>query len=237
MTNEELDEIKDVVSELLSTEDIEVKKKYVCAFYQGGDNPYCRGCLQKEETVESCTEEYTGNILKRPQLVWSKDFTAKKKRDKVKIDSIGIGLSCDKCFLSDNCPLVEPGSLCGIDWGVEDLTDPKKALDYVIDIQAKRVNMGAVMEKVEGGTPDQILSGEMDRLARLVQQRQGLDMSRVSLTVEAQGKQSGGILASLFGGGQKQLSEEKHNTVEIPATDAEVVYEQPKKKDKTKRIQ
>jgi hypothetical protein len=140
--------------------------------------------------------------------------------------------------MATSCPEYEPLAMCSIDWEEDEVNDPKKALETLIGLQTKRVKMHAKNEELEGGTPDQILSGEMDRLTRMLQIRTDLDTSKFKLTVESSQRSAGsGLLASLFGGGASENKElpEAAPVIKIPTADEVTFTEEIVVEKKTKR--
>lgn len=120
---------------------------------------------------------------------------------------------------------------CAIDWTapIEELT-PTNIVDYLIKIQAERVNRSQIQEKIDGGVADQNLSSEMDRLTGLIQAKQNLNSVRVNFSASVEGsadgvKAGGGILSQLFG--KKEVIEPpKPDRIEIQ--EVEVVQEKKK---------
>lgn len=146
-----------------------------------------------------CRKDYLQKIETRPMEVWSPEFDRKTVREKKPIQEVEIGLSCDKCQISDSCPLFDVGSLCGIEWKVEKKSN-KELLDWAIQIQAQRVNRANVIENMEGGVPDSTNSLELDRLQKLIQLQNDLEQDKFSLKIEGSASgNGGGILQSLFG--------------------------------------
>lgn len=214
------------VEKLLDPEvTIDEVKEIVCAFYKNGKNPQCRGCLQPDDVVEACKREYLLRIEAKPMEVWSKEFDEVKVRQKKPLSEIlNIGLACNRCHLSDSCPVYELDALCGIDWEEDiDGKDPKALMDKLIKIQFKRVNRTSKIEELEGGVVDQNLSGELDRLDRLIANRQNMNYDRLNISLSAS-QQSGGLagdskpslLASLFGVSSKKTLPEPDTTLDIP---------------------
>lgn len=109
--------------------------------------------------------------------------------------------ACDSCFLANKCPGFEPGSNCLYDIPIEIRTkDQLRALqDSMIEMQTQRVLFMRMSEDVEGGYADPNLSGEMDRLTKMIAARQDAD-SGFSLKIEAkQHGDGGGIMSRIFG--------------------------------------
>ena len=117
-----------------------------------------------------------------------------------------IGMFCDTCMVSSNCPKYEIGSPCTIDFNEvfkrADLTPAEQmkesALD-VISLQNERINRAALQERLNYGTLDPNLSAEISRYFELLHQYKKLGEKKDKLTVEAEGTQSLGILSNLLG--------------------------------------
>jgi len=183
----------------------EETRKIVCPFYKGGNNPECVGCLQADETLQECKDDYLDRIESRPMEVWDASFSALEVREKQKVSEIvGMGLNCDSCYLSDSCPLYKKHSLCAIDWEEEGDLTPKKVVAKLIDIQFKRVNRGSKIEEIDGGVPDQTLSTEIDRLTALTQTQNDLNLDKFAISIKGESQSGGsGLLASLLGRGNQ----------------------------------
>lgn len=185
--------------------------KHLCPFYEKGSAPRCLTCMRQEDDFEECKSDYLSAILKKPMDVWEPSFEAAplpKKREKVSLESISGGMSCDSCYISDKCPFFEEGSACSIDWEEGCPNSPQDMMDYLIKMQYTRVQRASLHEKLDGGVPDANLSSEMDRLNNLTAAKANLSRERLSISVEAEGSASsggGGILAKLFGGGPSSL--------------------------------
>lgn len=118
-----------------------------------------------------------------------------------------LGMLCDSCMVSSNCPKYEIGAQCTIDFNEifrrADLTPAEKmkesALD-VISLQNERINRAAHQERLNYGTLDPNLSSEISRYFELLNQYKKLGEKKDKLTVEAEGTQSLGILSSLLSG-------------------------------------
>lgn len=109
--------------------------------------------------------------------------------------------ACDSCFLANKCPGFEEGSNCLYDIPIEIRTkDQLRSLqDAMIEMQTQRVMFMRMSEDVEGGYADPNLSGEMDRLSKMIAARQEAD-SGFSLKIEAkQTGEAGGIMSRIFG--------------------------------------
>lgn len=181
-------------------------KECLCSFFEKGGCPDCMACLQTEADLDECKEYYLERIMMHPMDLWSEEFDVLKvlSRETVKAeDIVGIGISCDSCYMFDKCPMFKKGYACGIEWSANKPQTATEFMDFLIDTQFDRVKRASVFEKVDGGVPDANLSGEMDRLHGFVTSKIDMGRDRLSISVEAKSGASGGggILAKLFGGG------------------------------------
>lgn len=108
---------------------------------------------------------------------------------------------CDSCFLAAKCPAFEEGSNCAYDIPVQIKTkDQMKALhDGIIEMQAQRVLFMKMAEDLEGGYADPNLSGELDRLNKMIAQKHDMEQDGFSFKFEAKGTGKPGVLSQLFG--------------------------------------
>jgi hypothetical protein len=109
---------------------------------------------------------------------------------------------CDSCFLASKCPQFEPGSDCAFDIPIQIKTrDQFKALqDALIEMQVQRVMFMRFAEEAEGGYADPNLSGEIDRLNKMIRQKHEIDEGVFSLRMDVKGSGGGpGMLARMFG--------------------------------------
>lgn len=222
-----------------SVTDEKEKKDTICVFHKKGKNPMCIGCEQEEDTLDECIVDAMNKLLKKPDFakkgeVWNPKFdlpVVKSRIERVLAnDTIGIGLICNTCHISDNCPVYAEDHECGVDWkeGI-DTSDPKEVINYLIDIQTERVSRARKMELIDGGMPDQTTSGEMDRLTGMIEAKDNLDADRFSMRIDAKGKSAeggGGILSKLFASPDtKEIPEkvEGGETIDIPLIEEETV--------------
>lgn len=237
----------DVVQEVTEPEDL---KNVVCPFYKKGRATKCFGCKQEEETIEECKDALIDGLLKRPQFglvgaYYTPEFDlplvlAREKKASV-VDTVSMGLLCNTCHVSDNCPLYQANYECGIDWkeGV-DTDNPKEVMNHLIGLQMERVTRARKMELIDGGMPDQTTSTEMDRLTSMIGIKDNLDADRFSMRIDAtakSGSAGGGILAKLFAGGGGSTTEalpEADTTLEIKTIDFEELETIPATRDKRK---
>lgn len=206
------------VSIVKETEDYDDLRKHLCPFFDKGGHPDCLVCRKTEADLDECRDYYLERIALIPMDTWSEEFDKflVLERDKIDLEEVvGIGITCDNCAMYDKCPLYKKGYSCGIKWDNNRPATPTDFLDFLINTQYDRVRRAAVFEKVEGGVPDALLSGEMDRLRDLVGTKVDMGRDRLSINVEATGaaRSGGGILSQLFGGGK---AIEAPKTLEIP---------------------
>lgn len=238
----------DVVQEITEDEDL---KSVVCPFYKKGRATKCFGCKQEDETVEDCKDALIDGLLKRPvyglaEAIYTTEFDlplvlAREKKASVE-DTVSMGLLCNTCHVSDNCPLYQANYECGIDWkeGV-DTSNPKEVMNHLIGLQMERVTRARKMELIDGGMPDQTTSTEMDRLTNMIGIKDNLDADRFSMRIDAtqkNGSSGGGLLAKLFAGGggaSQEALPEADNTLEIKTIDFEELEPVPATRDKKQK--
>jgi hypothetical protein len=234
MTKEDLKQKIETIIDAVYEEDGETineaeAKKHICAFYKG--SPECIGCKKPLETLTGCTEDYIERIKNRPQEQWTPEWDTIEVRERTVLSDVkSIGLNCDRCYLSDNCPLYKLKSTCAVDWSTDiHELKPEKAIEAVIQMQSERVQRARVIEVMDGGVPDQNLSGEIDRLKGLIATKADMESDKFSLKIEANAKvnNGGGILSKIFGaamGGNNQETLPENKTVALPdTTDAEYI--------------
>ena len=241
-------EILAIVDEESSLE-FEHAKAVVCPFYKDGGYHRCKMCNQDDITLGECKEEYLEKIEITPQSKWTASFGTKQpiRREKA-VKEHGFGMFCDSCYFSDNCPEFAKNHTCAIDFGESISTEPKDVIDYLITLQNSRIKRSELAELVDGGIPDQNLSSEMDRMTNLLGMKSNLNSDKFSLRIEGQATgNGGGILAQLFGGGNKpapQAIEEgvAEEIIEIPVLTPEKIekmknpeFEDVEEKPKSKK--
>lgn len=239
LSQEEIEEIYKAAMSIADTDDIERIKSVSCKFFRDGKSPRvysseCKGCLD-DDAVRTCQAQYLGKIFDKPQRCWTPDFDKPVKRDnKVKLKDIQneVGVQCSTCYMADRCPMYQAGAECSIDWGEDkDVSEManKDIVNHLIEIQFARVKRMGTFEKIDGGMVDMNLSGEMDRLSRLVADRYDLDSFKVKATLEANGNAAnsgGGVLAKLFGKSEENKAIEGEEQKSLPnATKLESVPE------------
>lgn len=108
---------------------------------------------------------------------------------------------CSSCFLAAKCPAYDPGSNCAYNIPLEVKTkDQLKALqDALIEMQGQRVLFMKMAEDLEGGYADPNLSGEMDRLQKMIKTKQEMEQEGFSLKIEAKQQGQVGMISRIFG--------------------------------------
>lgn len=211
--------IKNRISLVQKAESEEDLKKHMCPFFEKGGFPDCGPCKKTMEDLEECKEVYLERIRLRPMDIWSEEFDAIAilKRDKVVLEDIGVGISCNTCYIYDKCPMYKRDHECAIEWGADKPTTSGGLLDYLTKMQYERVKRASLYEKVDGGVPDVGLSSEIDRLTGLVGMKIDSERDKLSISVTASGKSSdgGGILSKIFGGGGSKPAIEEKKAIAI----------------------
>lgn len=115
-------------------------------------------------------------------------------------------LQCSSCYLAGKCPAFEPGAACVYDIPVQIRTKEQLASVQaaLMEMQVRRVMYMHMAEQVEGGYADPNLSGELDRLNRMIKTKHELDAEGFSLTIKANQTASAtgaemGALSRIFG--------------------------------------
>lgn len=117
---------------------------------------------------------------------------------KTRSDSMRI---CDSCFLASKCPMFEPNSTCAYNIPIVIRTKEQVSslVDTLVEMQAQRVLFMKMAEDMEGMGADPILSGEIDRLGKLIQRKHDMEQEGFSLTVTAKQQGQTQALSRLFG--------------------------------------
>lgn len=121
-------------------------------------------------------------------------------RPKIKIRSESMRI-CDTCFLAARCPMFEPGSTCAYDIPIQVETREQvhAVMNALVSIQTQRVMLGKMAEDLEGGQADPILSGEIDRLSKLLEKKHNIEAEGFSLTVTAKQQGQMSMVNRIFG--------------------------------------
>jgi len=108
---------------------------------------------------------------------------------------------CDTCFLASKCPMFEENSTCAYDIPITIRTkeQAQALMDTLVEMQAQRVLLMKMAEDMEGGHADPILSGEIDRVMKLLKTKHDMEQEGFSLTVTAKQNGQAGIVDRIFG--------------------------------------
>lgn len=133
---------------------------------------------------------------------------------------------CNTCFLKDKCAGYMPDANClyGIPVSVRTPTQMKALQDGLVEMQFQRVKFMEMAEQASGGYVDSNLSGEIDRLQRLIKAKMESESEKMSIRMDlsrpAQGQPS--LMAQLMG---SKLTEQI-SRAEYPETvDADAIIE------------
>ncbi|MET9120023.1 hypothetical protein [Streptomyces sp. NPDC004528] len=134
--------------------------------------------------------------------------------------------SCDRCYLAAQCPAMEAGASCAFSLPLEIRTKDQRAdvASALLEMQAGRVFNLRFAEELEGGFPSPVLSGELDRLNKMLKNVSDMEESSFSVKITAteKGAAQAGIISRLFGRdeGEQARSLPAPVTVERAALDA-----------------
>lgn len=161
------------------------------------------------------------NLEKRRNAKTGEMETISSPKLKSRSDSMRL---CDTCFLAAKCPMFEENSTCAYDIPITIRTkeQAQALMDTMVEIQTQRVLFMKMAEDAEGGHADPILSGELDRLVKMMKTKSDMEQEGFSLTVTAKQQGQTGIADRLFGsfGDMSKLRE-----LEAPQ-DPEVIADQ-----------
>jgi hypothetical protein len=117
---------------------------------------------------------------------------------KIRSESMRV---CDTCFLATKCPMFEENSTCAYDIPITIRTKEqvRALMDTLVEMQAQRVLFMKMAEDAEGGHADPILSGEIDRVMKLLKTKHDMEQEGFSLTVTAKQQGQVGIADRIFG--------------------------------------
>jgi hypothetical protein len=109
---------------------------------------------------------------------------------------------CSSCFLAQKCPAFDKEANCAYDIPVQVKSKQQMAAlqNSLIEMQAQRVLFMKMAEDMTGGYADPNLSGEIDRLQKLVKVKTELEQDSFSVKLEAKGNGGGaGMISRIFG--------------------------------------
>jgi hypothetical protein len=108
---------------------------------------------------------------------------------------------CDNCYVAANCPLYEAGSTCKFGIPVEIRTKEQlmSSMQAIAEMQMQRVAFARFAEDLEGGYPDQNVSGEMDRYMNILKTMKDINDNSSFLKIQVETRGNAGVLSQLFG--------------------------------------
>jgi len=123
-----------------------------------------------------------------------------EKKPKVPVldERIVEKISCNTCYLDENCPRYKEGSLCGYDFTfkIEGSSDLLNLVKTVIEIEAQRTFHAVHIEKSDGGVLDPNVTDQLRTLMDMAQTLKNMGDNRDEVFIRAKGK---GILREIFG--------------------------------------
>jgi hypothetical protein len=124
--------------------------------------------------------------------------------------------TCSNCYVASNCPEFKPEAACAFKLPVSlrSREELLTALYSIVEMQVQRVAFGRYAEELEGGYADPNLSGEVDRLMRLVKELKEIEDTRDTIRQVTEIKAGAGVLSRIFG---------EKSTPELPAANGQVV--------------
>jgi hypothetical protein len=116
----------------------------------------------------------------------------------VRSDSMRI---CDTCFLAAKCPMFENNATCAYDIPiqVETKEQMQSLMNALVSMQTQRVMFMKMVEDIEGGSADPILSAEIDRLGKLIEKKHTIEQEGFSLTITAKQQGEMSMVDRIFG--------------------------------------
>lgn len=109
---------------------------------------------------------------------------------------------CRTCFLREKCPAFQEDSNCAYNIPIEIRTKEQlHALQLsLIEMQTQRVAFMQYSEDLEGGYADPNLSSELDRLNKMIKNKQDAEKDRFSMTVDVTSTNpNSGFMQRVFG--------------------------------------
>lgn len=128
----------------------------------------------------------------------------KESIPKLRVVDAGVR-ACDSCYLKGKCPAYEPQSGCAYEIPIElDKPQQIRALrTALIKMQTDRVLFLRMVEEIEGGYADPVLSCELDRLSKMIASDHRMD-STFSVKISGSAAPGtptlpSGIISTIFG--------------------------------------
>jgi hypothetical protein len=156
------------------------------------------------------------------QTIQERDENGEETTSEVPIISPRSGSlrMCNTCFLKGKCPGFQPNANCLYDIPIEVKTPQQlRALyDGLVAFQTQRVMFMQMAEQIEGGYADPNLSSEIDRLQRLIKQKQDAEREGFTMTMQVTDTTKTGAMSRFFGADVAQ----KLNS-QLPAASADAI--------------
>jgi hypothetical protein len=109
---------------------------------------------------------------------------------------------CSSCFLAQKCPAFDKDANCAYDIPIQvkSKQQMRAVQDSVIEMQVQRVMFMKMAEDMTGGYADPNLSGELDRLQKMIKVKTELEQDSFSVKLEAKGNGAqAGMISRIFG--------------------------------------
>jgi hypothetical protein len=136
---------------------------------------------------------------------------------------------CNTCVLKSTCPGFQADSNCLYNMPVTVRTpaDVRALQDGLVEMQAQRVLFMQMSEQLGGGYVDSNLSGEIDRLQRLIKAKHDSEREGFSIKMEASAPANSGMISRIFGNDTAEAISQAEHPVSIPADSiiAEKIYD------------
>lgn len=191
------------------------------------------GVSGMDEPVTEGVEMRHENLDTRPRIAMPGiSFTAKPAAEGesaerlVRITDAGLR-TCNSCYLKLSCPAHQVDASCAYEIPVELHTPAQiKALRFaLIKLQTDRVLFLRMAEELEGGMANPVLSGELDRLSRMMANDHKMDQTELTFSMRTTGEPTlgGGIISQIFGREPAAIEPVAADPVITQILDAEVV--------------
>ena len=130
--------------------------------------------------------------------------------------------ACDSCFLSGRCPGYQPAHVCAYSIPIEIRTKDqlRATMRAMLEMQGQRVLFARMVEELDGGPPDPLVSSEMDRMLRMIKEVKEISDNRDFVRLEVQAKGNAGVLSRLFGSHVGDANRELPRPLDQEQTDA-----------------
>lgn len=166
--------------------------------------PADRGPSEPADLLGGDTDPGPDQVLERRTKILLPGISLRATEEGTELDVRGDNLRrCDSCFLRERgCPGYKPGADCLYEIPIKAKTAAQiRAVETgLIEMQTQRVLFMKMAEDLEGGYADPNLSGEMDRLTRMIKAQREGQAEKFSLRIEASNKPGEvSMLGQIFG--------------------------------------